>query len=173
MSKGAADNMSEIIDSENWLALAGKWYAASPWLTVDQQMIDRFADATLDHQFIHTDPRRARTETPFGGTIAHGFLSLSLISHFAAATFPKITGTRMGINYGFENVRFLNPVPEGASVRAFFQLTEATLRNPHELLSRFKVEIEIKNATKPALAADWLTLRILDQTDKKNGKDTK
>ncbi len=165
--------MPAIIDSENWLALAGEWCAASPWLTVDQKMIDRFADATLDHQFIHTDPRRARTETPFGGTIAHGFLSLSLISHFAAATFPKITGTCMGINYGFEKVRFINPVPEGARIRALFQLTEATLRNPHELLSRVKVEIEIENGTKPALAADWLTLRILEQSDKKNGKDTK
>ncbi len=165
--------MPAIIDSENWLALAGEWCAASPWLTVDQKMIDRFADATLDHQFIHTDPRRARTETPFGGTIAHGFLSLSLISHFAAATFPKITGTCMGINYGFEKVRFINPVPEGARIRALFQLTEATLRNPHELLSRVKLEIEIENGTKPALAADWLTLRILEQSDKKNGKDTK
>ena len=100
----------------------------SDWLLVDQSMIDTFADATHDHQFIHIDRQRAESETPFGGTIAHGFLTLSLLSALAFDAMPGVERTRMGVNYGFERVRFLSPVKSGARVRGKFRLVGLTER---------------------------------------------
>ena len=139
----------------------GKEIGTSDWLRVSQERIDRFAEATDDHQFIHVDPARAAKETPFGGTIAHGFLTLSLLSRFAMEVVPKIDGRVMGINYGFERVRFLAPVRSGARIRGRFTLHSATLRSKQELLLRFAVTVEIENEEKPALAADWLALSVM------------
>ena len=132
----------------------------SGWLTVDPPMIDTFADATRDHQFIHVDPERARREAPFGGTVAHGFLSLSLLSALAFDALPGVEGTQMGINYGFESVRFLAPVRSGARVRGRFRLVGLTERAV-SIQSTWDVSVEIENSVKPALIARWTTLAIL------------
>jgi acyl dehydratase len=142
-------------------AYAGKEIGRSAWFTVSQEHIDRFADATGDHQFIHIDPERAAKETPFGGTIAHGFLTLSLLSKFAGEVVPGLKGRLMGINYGFERIRFLAPVRSGVRVRGRFNLHSATLRSEREVLVRFDVTVEIENEEKPALAAEWLTLSVM------------
>ncbi|WP_427024116.1 MaoC family dehydratase [Aureimonas ureilytica] len=133
----------------------------SDWLVVDQRMIDTFADATHDHQFIHVDPERAAAETPFGGTIAHGFLTLSLLSILAYGAMPGVTGTKMGINYGFEKVRFITPVKSGARVRGRFRLVGLTERAV-SIQSAWDAAIEIENAPKPALTAHWITLAVIE-----------
>ena len=132
----------------------------SEWLTVDQTMIDRFAVATHDHQFIHVEPERARAETPFGGTIAHGFLTLSLLSTLAYDAIPGVTGTRMGMNYGFDKIRFLNPVKAGVRVRGRFRMIGLTERAV-SLQSRWDAAVEIEGAVKPALIAEWITLAVV------------
>ncbi|MBR0811237.1 MaoC family dehydratase [Bradyrhizobium diazoefficiens] len=134
----------------------------SGWQTVNQSMIDMFADATHDHQFIHTDRQRAEQETPFGGTIAHGFLTLSLLSALAFDAMPGVEGTRMGMNYGFERVRFLSPVRSGARVRGKFRLAALTERAV-SIQSAWDSIIEVEGAIKPALEAHWITLALLDQ----------
>lgn len=133
----------------------------SDWVTVDQTMIDSFARLTDDHQFIHIDPQRARAETPFSGAIAHGFLTLSLLSQMAYDALPSIAGTAMGINYGFDKIRFLAPVPAGARVRGRFHLAGFDERKPDEVTSTYQVEIEIEGQEKPALTATWLTRAYL------------
>ena len=129
----------------------------SSWLTVDQARIDAFAEATEDRQFIHTDPAAA-AQTPFGGTIAHGFLTLSLLSRMAADAMLVPEGLKMAVNYGLDRVRFLAPVRSGKRVRGRFVLAEAKLRKPNELQSRTNVTVEIEGEDKPALVADWLGL---------------
>ncbi|MBR1220660.1 MaoC family dehydratase [Bradyrhizobium sp. U87765 SZCCT0131] len=150
--------MTRTISRDAYMALVGTEIGTSPWHLVDQARIDAFAEVTEDHQFIHVDPARAARETPFGGTIAHGFLSLSLMSVFAYEVLPAIEGTRMSVNYGFDKLRFVSPVRAGARVRGRFTLAEATLRGPNELLSRTQVTVEIEGGDKPALVADWLGL---------------
>lgn len=130
----------------------------SRWFNVDQTMIDTFADATLDHQFIHTDPERARDETPFGGTIAHGFLTLSLLSAMNYDCAPKVREQTMGINFGFDKVRFMAPVKCGKRVRGHFTLQEARFRGAELLAIKYAVSIEIEDERKPALTAEWITL---------------
>ncbi|WP_420844756.1 MaoC family dehydratase [Jiella avicenniae] len=132
----------------------------SPWLTVDQTMIDRFAVATHDHQFIHVDPERARAETPFGGTIAHGFLTLSLLSTLAYEAIPGVEGMRMGMNYGFDRIRFLNPVKAGSRVRGRFRMVGLTERAV-SLQTTWDAAVEIEGAVKPALTAEWITLTVI------------
>ena len=146
-------------------ALIGTEIGVSRWMTVDQPTIDRFAEATDDHQFIHTDPVRA-AETPFGGTIAHGFLTLSLLSAMNFDCVPKIIEQTMGINYGFEKVRFLAPVKSGARVRGRFILAEARFRGAGMLTLRYDVTVEIENEAKPALTADWITIVQFDPKDR-------
>lgn len=153
--------MTEI-SAEELLASSGKIKGTSEWVEVSQDMINTFADATHDHQFIHVDEERAKAETPFGGTIAHGFLTLSLLSKFVVEAVPRLKEARMGINYGFEKVRFLMPVPAGARVRGVFRLKDASLRKPGEILSTYEVTVEIEGSDKPALAAEWLGLTLID-----------
>ncbi|MGB3446061.1 MAG: MaoC family dehydratase [Xanthobacteraceae bacterium] len=150
--------MSLSITRDAYFALVGKEIGISAWHTVDQNRIDAFADVTEDHQFIHIDPERAARETPFGATVAHGFLTLSLLSVFSYEALPKIEGATMGVNYGFDKLRFVSPVRAGSRVRGRFTLTEAKMRGPNELLSRTSVSVEIDGEAKPALAADWLGL---------------
>jgi acyl dehydratase len=131
----------------------------SPWCTIDQKLIDAFADITFDQQYIHVDPERAR-ESPFGGTVAHGFLSLSMLSHLAYTGLPNIEGRTMGVNYGFDRIRFVAPVRAGSRIRARFRLIELKWRSDREIMARYEVTVEIEGGTKPALAAEWLTLSM-------------
>lgn len=145
--------------------LVGKEAGLSGWRVVTQNMIDQFAEATDDHQFIHVDPERAKKETQFGGTIAHGFLSLSLLSTLAYEALPGLEGASMGINYGFDSVRFLAPVKTGSRVRARFVLDKAQVRPSGWVQLAYKVTLEIENSTKPAFLANWLTLSVIEQKE--------
>jgi len=135
----------------------GEEVGVSSWLTVDQSRIDAFADATEDHQFIHVDPAAAEN-AGFGGTIAHGFLSLSLLSRMAAEAILLPDGLKMAINYGFDRVRFLAPVKSGKRVRGRFTLDSVDEKAPGQVLLRHKVTVEIEGEEKPALTAEWLGL---------------
>ena len=150
------------------MKLAGTEIGVSDWIVVDQTMIDTFADATLDHQFIHVDPERAKAETPYGGTIAHGFLTLSLLSAMNYSGLPKIREQTLGINYGFEKIRFMSPVKCGARVRGRFQLAETRLRGANMLMLTYDVTVEIENERKPALTATWTTISQFDPKDRPN-----
>ena len=129
----------------------------SDWITVDQARIDKFADATDDHQFIHVDPAKA-AETPFGGTIAHGFLTLSLISSMSYQCLPEISEQKMLINYGLEKVRMVAPVRAGSRLRGRFTLADAAPRSDALMMLTYEVRVEIEGAEKPALTATWLVL---------------
>jgi len=150
------------IPASQLIAGAGSIEGTSEWVEVTQHMIDIFADATHDHQFIHVDEARAQAETPFGGTIAPGFLTRSLLSQLFVEAMPRVAEARMCINYGFEKVRFLMPVRSGSRVRGIFKLLEVTERNPGELLSKYAVTVEIEGSDKPALAAEWLGMTLID-----------
>ncbi len=146
--------------------LVGTEVGVSDWITVDQAMIDAFARATLDDQFIHTDPERAKAESPFGGTIAHGFLTLSLLSAMNYSALPKIREQTMGINYGFDKVTFVAPVKSGARVRGRFTLAEARFRGASMLTNTYDVTVEIEDERKPALTARWTTISQFDPKDR-------
>ncbi|MBC7580562.1 MaoC family dehydratase [Tardiphaga sp.] len=149
--------MTDLMQCDAYIGMVGQDIGVSSWHLVDQKRIDVFADATEDHQFIHIDPARAKA-TPFGSTIAHGFLTTSLISVFSYEALPKLDNVAMGINYGFDKLRFVSPVKSGVRVRGHFSLKEATLRKPKELFTRVGVSVEIEGESKPALVADWLAL---------------
>jgi acyl dehydratase len=135
----------------------GQEIGVSSWLTIDQERISAFADATEDRQFIHVDPQAA-AQTPFGGTIAHGFLSLSLLSRMAAEVILVPDSTRMIVNYGLDRVRFLAPVRSGKRVRGRFTLAGVEDKAAGQILLRHLVTVEIEDEDKPALSAVWLTL---------------
>ena len=141
-------------------ALVGTEIGVSDWTEITQDQINTFADVTDDHQFIHIDPEKA-AKTPFGGTIAHGFLTLSMLSSLAGGTSLVLDGIVMGINYGFEKVRFLTPVRAGRKIRGRFTLAEAVERNPGQWMLKYDVIVEIDGEDKPALMAQWLTLQIV------------
>ena len=145
--------------------LIGKELGISEWMAMPQSRIDRFADATDDHQFIHVDPVRA-AETPFGGTIAHGFLTLSMLSAMNYDCLPKVREQTMGINYGFEKVRFMAPVPAGARIRGRFVLADARFRGAGMLMVTYDVTVEIEEIKKPAMTAKWLTIIQFDPKDR-------
>ncbi len=138
--------------------MVGHEIGVSSWHLVDQDRINLYADVIEDHQFIHVDPERARRETAFGATVAHGFLTMSLLSVMSYEVMPVIEGTTMGVNYGFDKLRFVSPVRSGSRVRGRFTLMEAKLRKPRELQSRTNVSVEIEGEEKPALVADWIGL---------------
>lgn len=138
-------------------ARAGSDLGASGWLTVDQAMIDSFADATQDRQFIHVDPEAA-AKTPFGGTVAHGFLTLSLLSRMAADVALIPDPIKMVVNYGFERVRFIAPVRSGGRVRGHFRLTSFEEKRPGQWQFAHAVSVEIEGGQRPALTADWIGL---------------
>ena len=146
------------ITLQAYQAMVGKEIGVSSWHLIDQPRIDTYADVIEDHQFIHVDPERAKKETAFGATIAHGFLTMSLLSIMSYEVMPVIAGTTMGVNYGFDKLRFISPVRSGKRVRGRFVLAEAKLRNPNELQSRTNVTVEIEGEDKPALVAEWLGL---------------
>ncbi len=140
-------------------AMVGQSFV-SRWMTVTQERIDAFAKITEDEQFIHVDPKRS-AETAFGGTIAHGFLTLSLLSAMAYSALPRIQGAAHGVNYGFDRVRFVRPVPSGSRVRGHFTLRAVTPRSAREWQLIYDVSVEIEGKPKPALAATWITMQVI------------
>jgi acyl dehydratase len=143
------------IQFKDYASLAGKEIGVSRWFEIDQSRIDKFADLTEDWQFIHVDAEKA-ANTPFGGTVAHGFLTLSMLAAMAYDGLPAIQGRVMGVNYGFDKIRFVTPVRSGSRVRARFKLLEVTVRGPKEFMSRSEVAVEIEGSDRPALIAEWL-----------------
>ena len=150
--------MLKVVKPSEIDSVIGTEVGTSEWITIDQERINKFADATMDHQFIHVDPDQA---TPvFGSTIAHGFLILSLSTKFFVDVVGEIEGEKMGINYGFNKLRFINPVKSNDMIRGVFKLKEVTRRNPNEILFTHDLTIEIKNVKKPAIVCEWLNLSI-------------
>jgi acyl dehydratase len=141
------------------LAAAGRELGLSPWFTMDQARIDAFAEVTEDRQFIHIDPVRA-AQTVFGGTIAHGMLTLSMMSGMAYGALPGIEGQSASVNYGFDKVRFVAPVRSGARIRGRFVLADAKTRARDNLMARFNVTVEIEEQDRPALTAEWMILYL-------------
>lgn len=129
------------------------------WLVIDQARVDRFADVTEDHQFIHVDPDKAKL-TPFGGTIAHGFLILSLLTHMTKGVSLVPEGAFMGVSYGFDRVRFVSPVVVGSKIRARVTLTEVIEKNSAQLLFKQLVTVDVEGQDKPALVCDWLVMFV-------------
>lgn len=138
----------------------GKEVGVSDWLTVDQERINQFAEATGDHQYIHVDPERAAA-TPFGSTIAHGFLTMSLMVLMGYEGSTKLENTVMGINYGFDKLRFINPVKVNSKIRGRFKLLGAEEKKPKHYLLKHEVTVEIEGEEKPALIAEWLGMTVV------------
>ena len=151
--------MSLLLNRGNMREHLGADLGTSSWLLIDQARIDTFADCTLDHKFIHVDSVKA-AQTPFGGTIAHGFLSLSLLTHFAGTVGCGFENAVMGINYGFDRVRFLTPVKVDSRIRARARLLDVQEKSPGQFLIKQEVSLEIEGEPKPALIAEWLTMAI-------------
>jgi len=141
------------------IAARGTRVAESGWHEVTQPMVDAFAALTHDEQWIHVDPERARRESPFGGTVAHGFLTLSLLAMMAAECLD-LPPARLSLNYGFDKIRFVSPVPVGAELRATFGVENARLLDG-ALSITWRTEMEIRGAEKPALTALWLARLLL------------
>ncbi|MGZ8306455.1 MAG: MaoC family dehydratase [Allosphingosinicella sp.] len=146
-----------IASIEDIQSKVGSEVGVSDWILVDQARIDAFADVTEDPQFIHIDPEAA-AKTPFGGTVAHGFLTLSLLSRMAADAMLRPEGVKMGVNYGFERVRFMAPVRSGKRVRGRFLLARFEEKKPGQWQFVHNVTVEIEDEEKPALVADWIGL---------------
>ena len=133
----------------------GSEIGVSDWILVDQARIDAFADITEDHQFIHVDTERAK-KTPFRGTVAHGFLTLSLLSRMAEGVMLRPESLRMAVNYGFDKVRFMGPVKSGKRVRGRFRMLSAEEKRASQWQITYEVTVEIEDEEKPALIADWI-----------------
>lgn len=141
-------------------ARVGQELGVSDWILVDQDRINRFADVTEDHQFIHIDEERAKA-TPFGGTIAHGLLTLSLLPQFGQQAVPRLPDAKFTINYGFNRVRFMSPVRSGKRVRGRFALQSIDDSQPGRIIAVYDVTVEIEGEDKPALKAEWVGLLII------------
>jgi len=145
-------------------SLIGQEIGVSRWFEIDQARIDAFAETTEDRQFIHVDPEAARA-TPFGGTIAHGFLTLSLASAMSYDAVKPLEGVVMGVNYGFDKLRFLAPVPAGSQVRGRFRLLSAEDKGASggvvRWLLKHELTVEIEGGEKPALIAEWLGMQVI------------
>ncbi len=151
--------MPRIISAADLATLAGEDLGASDWVPVLQNRVDAFADATGDHQFIHVDPVQA-SATPFGGTIAHGMLTLSMAVVLVPPGYIVLEGLTMAVNYGFEKVRLISPVRVGTSIRARHRFLGATDRGGGQWLLRTEITVEIQGGEKPALIAESLILQI-------------
>ena len=139
----------------------GRELGPTEWFELSQDRIDQFAELTNDHQFIHVDAEKA-AQTPLGTTIAHGFFSLSMLSSFLNEFSVMINGTKMGLNYGLDKVRFLSPVKSGKRIRGKASITDVSEKQPGQVLIRYHVVVEIEGEDKPALIADWLGLMLID-----------
>ncbi len=149
-----------IASVEDIQSKVGAEVGVSDWMLVDQARIDAFADVTEDPQFIHVDPEAA-AKTPFGGTVAHGFLTLSLLSRMAADAMLRPEGVKMGVNYGFDRVRFMAPVRSGKRVRGRFTLARFEEKKPGQWRFVHNVTVEIEGEEKPALVVDWIGLMFV------------
>ena len=145
--------------------LIGKTLGRSPWLLIDQARIDAFADITEDPQFIHTDAARAAAETPFGGTVAHGFLTLSMASRMMQDTVGPFEGQVMNLNAGFDRLRFLTPLRSGSRIRGVFELKELKQTSASQLRMVTTLTIEIEGTDKPALLADWVNVVVFSDVE--------
>jgi acyl dehydratase len=145
---------------EDFVAWIGRELAPSDWIMVDQPRIDAFADCTGDHQFIHVDPARAARETPWGGSIAHGFLTLSLLAAHRPADFPAFVDLALTINYGLDRVRFLTPVPAGSRVRLLTRVLDVQPRGAARWLVKQQKRLEIEGQERPGYEAEQLTLFV-------------
>ncbi len=150
-----------IVKPADIAELVGREVGASAWIVIDQARIDAFAACCEDDQFIHVDPERAARETPFGGTIAHGFLTLSMLSRLARDAGVRLEGVAMGVNYGLDKVRFIQPVRAGSRIRGRFTLAKARERRAGQWLLSYDVAVEVDGEEKPALIAEWLTMQVL------------
>ena len=153
--------MLKIIKPTEIESVIGKDIGTSDWVTIDQERINKFADATMDNQFIHVDPQQA--EPIFGSTIAHGFLSLSLVAGipFQQEIGLILEGTKMGLNYGLDKVRFLSPVPVNSEVRISMKCIDINEKNPGQFLAKNEVTMEIKGVEKPAFVAETLSMFVV------------
>ncbi|WP_111656819.1 MaoC family dehydratase [Isoalcanivorax indicus] len=149
----------KVVEPAELVNFVGQELGASEWFRIDQDRINAFADATLDHQFIHVNPEQAKM-TPFGTTIAHGYLTVSLLPYLQTTIdglmVPK--GLKMGMNYGFDKLRFMAPVKVDKRIRARATLLEATERKPGQWLLKFEYTVDIEGEDKPALVAEWLVM---------------
>ena len=152
--------MAGTVTREQLDRLVGQRLGVSDWFAIDQERVNRFADVTVDHQFIHVDAERAKA-TPFGGTIAHGFLTLSLLVPLCLDFIPVLANRKLVVNYGFDRVRFVAPVRVGKRVRAQSTLAEVAERKPGNVLMKIDVTVEIEKEDKPALFAEWLSMHVV------------
>ena len=146
-----------IVSKEELFGMVGQHVGTSEWMLIDQDRVNKFAEATGDFQFIHVDPERAKL-TPFGGPIAHGFLSLSLLPVLTAqADLPRLDGIKMGVNYGGNKTRFIAPVKVGKRVRGHFKMLSLEEKRPGQFQQTMEFTLEIEGEDKPALMAEWIT----------------
>ncbi|MEO1494990.1 MAG: MaoC family dehydratase [Pseudomonadota bacterium] len=162
-----SDNFRTTAAVEDYVAREGQEIGVSRWFDMPQSRIDAFADVTEDWFYIHTNPERAAAQTPWGGTIAHGFLTASLLSAMAYDVLPRLEGSTRGVNYGFDRLRFVAPVPVDSRVRGRFTLSQAMTEKPGEVTLHYGVAVEIEGQEiaaggRPALAADWITRQFYD-----------
>lgn len=156
--------MTETISADELPTLVGRQLAPSPWLEITQERVNQFADATNDHQFIHVDPEKA-AQTPFGGPIAHGFLSLSLLSYLNAQSAILPENLVMGINYGSDKIRYLAPVRVGSRIRSHQKVMNVSQREPGQWLLKYSVTVEIEGEETPALVAEILSMLVVQQRE--------
>lgn len=149
--------MPKTVTLDELKAMVGEEVGVSDWIMVDQERINAFADATIDHQFIHVDEEKAKL-TPFGGTIAHGFLTLSLMVPMGADILPHLSGAMMGVNYGTDKLRFLAPVPSGSNVRGRATVMSVDEKPGNRVLVKYNFTVEIEGSEQPALVCEWLSM---------------
>lgn len=149
--------MAAAVPASELTSYIGKDMGHSDWLTIDQERVNQFAECTGDHQFIHIDEEKAKL-TPFGGTIAHGFLSLSLLPVLSAGLLVRPQGLKMAVNYGLDSLRFIQPVRVGSRVRLHVTVVDVTEKNPSQWLVKARSTLEIEGVDKPAFIAEGLTL---------------
>lgn len=153
--------MGKILTTDTLQSAVGAEIGVSDWFEVTQENVNTFADVTKDHQFIHIDPVEA-AKTPFGGTIAHGFYTMSMLSHFAEnGCGITIEDAKMGVNYGCDKLRFIQPVRVGSRIRGRSILTSVVEKNPGQFLFTQTITVEIEGSEKPALIAEWLTMAFV------------
>ena len=140
----------------------GKLVGTSEWYSINQDMIDSFATLTKDHFFIHIDPERVKKETPLNSTIAHGFLSVSLLSAMSYDCVPGIEGAHFGLNYGFNKLRFVSPVPVNSRIRGHFTLKDIEKNDTGEITMIYDVTVERETQEKPVLVAEWVTKAFIN-----------
>ena len=159
---------TDLLSFEDLKEKLGLEVGVSRWFTIDQARVDKFADLTEDWQYIHVDPIAAQ-KTPFSGTISHGFLTVSLLSAMYYDAIPTIEGSNLGVNYGFDKLRFLSPVKVGSKVRGRFELSDIRKVRPFEISTTWRVEVEIEDFEKPALVAQWIGRQYLSKGHSPDG----